>query len=148
MIELPEDDDLLAAELALVLRAHDPMPASVAESARGAFLWRTVDADLAVLTIDSLLEATAGVRGSGDRQLTFEAHDVSLEVDVVDGGRRVIGQVVPPQPGNVELEGAHVRSSARADGLGQFTFSAWNGPVRLRFRPSSGGAIVTDWITL
>jgi hypothetical protein len=149
MIELPEDDDALAAELGAVLRSHDPMPAAVASAARGALAWRTVDADLAVLSVDSLLEATAGVRGAGDRQLTFEARRLSLEVDVVDGGRRVIGQVVPPQSGEVELEGPHTRSSAATDGLGQFTLSVWNGPARLRFRPAAAGpAIVTDWVTL
>jgi hypothetical protein len=148
MIELPEDDDLLAAELASVLRGRDPMPSSVATAARGAFAWRTIDADLAVLSVDSLLEATAGMRGSGDRQLTFEAERLSLEVDVIDGGRRVVGQVVPPQQGEVELEGPHTRSSATTDHLGQFTLSVWNGPARIRFRSAAGSAVVTDWVTL
>jgi hypothetical protein len=151
MIELPEDDDALAAELASVLRARDAMPTSVANAARGAFAWRTVDADLAVLSMDSLLEATAGVRGgggSGDRQLTFEARDLSLEVDVVEGGRRVVGQVVPPQQGHVELEGPHTSSTAATDAHGQFSLSVWNGPARLRFRPETGAPVVTDWVTL
>jgi hypothetical protein len=148
VIDLPEDDDALAAELASVLRAHDPMPSSVVSAARGAFAWRTIDAELAVLAADSMLEAAAGVRGSGDRQLTFEAGGVSLEVDVVEGGRRVDGQVVPPQPGEVELEGPHTRSSAATDVQGQFSLSVWNGPARLRFRPMAGPAVVTDWVTL
>jgi hypothetical protein len=148
VIELPEDDDVLAAELAAVLRTRDAMPASIANAARGAFTWRTIDADLAVLRADSLLEATVGLRGSGDRQLTFEADRLSLEVDVVDGGRRVVGQVVPPQRGEVELEGPHTRSSAAADDHGQFALSVWNGPARLRFRPAAGPAVVTDWVTL
>jgi hypothetical protein len=148
VIELPEDDDLLAAELAAVLRSRDPMPSPVVQAARGAFAWRTVDADLAVLSADSLLEATAGVRGGGDRQLTFEAGGLSLEVDVVEGGRRLVGQIVPPQPGEVELEGPHTRSSAATDRLGQFSLSVWNGPARLRFRPAVGSAVVTDWVTL
>jgi hypothetical protein len=148
MIELPEDDDLLAAELAGVLRARDPMPVGVAEAARGAFAWRTIDEDLAVLSLDSLLEATAGVRGGGDRQLTFESDGMSLEVDIVDGGRRVVGQVVPPQAGAVELEGPHTTSSAETDGYGQFSLPVGNGPARLRFRPVHGPSVVTDWVTL
>ena len=150
MIELPEDDDALAAELAEVLRDRDPIPSSVLQAARGAFAWRTVDADLAVLSLDSILEATAsaGVRGGGDRQLTFEAAQVSLEVDVVEGGRRVVGQVVPPQDGEIQLEGPHTRSSAAIDERGQFTLSVWNGPARLRFCPAAGPAVVTDWVTL
>ena len=149
MIELPEDDDALARELGAVLREHDPMPPSILNAARGAFAWRTVDDDLAVLSLDSMLEASsAGVRGAGDRQLTFEASGLSFEVDVVDGGRRVIGQVLPPQHGEIDLEGPHTRSSAAIDEHGQFTLSVWNGPARLRFRPPAGPAVVTDWVTL
>jgi hypothetical protein len=65
MIELPEDDDALASELATVLRRSAPMPAAIVAAARGAFAWRTVDAELAVLRADSVLEAAAGVRGGG-----------------------------------------------------------------------------------
>ena len=148
MIELPEDDDLLADELGELLRRRSPMPASVLDAARGAFTWRSVDDELAVLRNDSLLEAAAGVRGGGDRQLTFEADGVSLEVDVLDGGRRVIGQVVPAQAGAVELEGPHTRSDAATDRYGQFALDVWNGPARLRFRPVDGPVIVTDWVTL
>ena len=148
MIELPENDDVLADELTAILRARSQMPASVVHAARGAFAWRTVDAELAVLRNDSTLDAMAGVRGGADRQLTFEAAGVSLEVDVVDGGRRVLGQVVPPQPGEVELEGPHTRSDAATDRYGQFALDVWNGPARLRFRPLDGPPIVTDWVTL
>ena len=150
MIQLPEDDGELMVELADVLRRADPMPAEITRAARAALTWRTVDAELAVLSSDSLLEAVAGVRGGGggDRQLTFATPDVSLEVDVVEGGRRVIGQVVPPQEGDVALEGLHTRSSAKTDGHGQFVLSVWNGPARLRFQPARGSAVVTDWVTL
>ena len=148
MIELPEDDDVLARELGSLLRRTSPMPASVVAAARGAFAWRTVDAELAVLRADSLLEATAGVRGGADRQLTFEAADVSVEVDVLDGGRRIVGQVVPPQAGAIDLEGPHTRSAAAADDFGQFVLDVWNGPARLRFSGADGCSVVTDWVTL
>jgi hypothetical protein len=148
MIELPEDDDLLAGELGSLLRRSNPMPASITASARSAFAWRTVDAELAVLRADSMLEATAGVRGGTDRQLTFEAAGMSVEVDVLDGGRRIVGQVVPPQPGSVDLEGPHTRSAAAADDYGQFALDVWNGPARLRFSGVDGRSVVTDWVTL
>ena len=149
MIELPEDDDLLADELAAVLRARSAMPASVLDAARAAFVWRDIDAELAVLRRDSVLEATAGVRGGADRQLTFEAAGLSVEVDVLDGGRRVIGQIVPPQPGQVELEGPRARADASTDRYGQFVVAdVGGGPVRLRFRPVEGPGVVTDWMTL
>ena len=148
MIELPEDDDLLAGELGSLLRRSNPMPASILAAARGAFAWRTVDAELAVLRTDSLLEATVGVRGGADRQLTFESDSVSVEVDVLDGGRRIVGQVVPPQPGAVDLEGPHAKSAAQADAYGQFALDVWNGPARLRFSGADGRSVVTDWVTL
>ena len=148
MIELPEDDDVLAGELGSLLRRSNPMPASIMTAARGAFAWRTVDVELAVLRTDSVLEATAGVRGGGDRQLTFESANVRVEVDVLDGGRRIVGQVVPPQPGSVDLEGPHTRSAAEADAFGQFSLDVWNGPARLRFSGADGRSVVTDWVTL
>lgn len=148
MIELPEDDDLLAREVGAVLHRSSPMPSSIVAAARGALAWRTVDADLAVLRADSLLEATAGVRGGADRQLTFESDTVSVEVDVLDGGRRIVGQVVPPQSGAVDLEGPRATSAARADDLGQFSLDVWNGPARLRFSSADGRSVVTDWVTL
>jgi hypothetical protein len=148
MIELPEDDDQLAAELATLLRRRSPMPASILNAARGALAWRSVDDELAVLRADSLLEAAVGVRGAADRQLTFEAGTVTLEVDIVDGGRRVVGQVVPAQAGALQLEGPHTRSDAATDRFGQFALDVWNGPARLRFSPVDGPAVVTDWVTL
>ena len=148
MIELPEDDDALAAELGSLLRRSNPMPASILAAARGAFAWRTVDAELAVLRRDSLLEPTAGVRGGADRQLTFESGGVSVEVDVLDGGRRIVGQVVPPQPGAIDVEGPHVTSAAEADDYGQFVLDVSNGPARLRFSGADGRSVVTDWVTL
>jgi hypothetical protein len=148
VIELPEDDDVLVRELGSLLRRSDPMPPSIMAAARGAFAWRTADADLAVLRADSLLEATAGVRGGADRQLTFEAETLSVEVEVLDGGRRIVGQVVPPQPGSVDLEGPHTKSAAQADDYGQFALDVWNGPARLRFSGADGRSVVTDWVTL
>ena len=148
MIELPEDDDALAAELGALLRRSAPMPPSIMAAARGAFAWRTLDADLAVLRADSLLEATVGVRGGADRQLTFASDTVSVELDVLDGGRRIVGQVVPPQPGAVNVEGPGARSTAETDEFGQFSLDVWNGPARLRFSGADGRAVVTDWVTL
>jgi hypothetical protein len=148
MIELPEDDDELMGELGDLLRRVDPMPASVVAAARGALVWRTLDAERAVLASDSLLEAAAGVRGSGDRQLTFDAGSVCVEVDVVDGGERLVGQVVPPQQGHVEVEGPRTQLAADADQWGQFALRVGPGPARIRFRPLDGPVVVTDWVTL
>ena len=148
MIELPEDDDVLCRELGSLLVRSDPMPASITAAARGAFAWRTVDAELAVLRSDSLLEATGGVRGGADRQLTVESGSISVEIDVLDGGRRIVGQVVPPQAGAIDLEGPHTRSATATDAYGQFSLDVGNGPARLRFSAADGSSVVTDWVTL
>lgn len=148
MIELPEDDDELLAELGRVLRREDPMPASVVAAARGAMVWRTVDAELASLAADSLEAAVAGVRGAGDRQLTFEAASLCVEIDVVDGGRHLVGQVVPARQGTIEIEGPLVQRSVVLDRFGQFTLDAPIGPARFRVRSEGGADVVTDWVTL
>lgn len=148
MIELPENDDELAAELGRVLQQEDPMPASVVAAARGAMVWRSVDAELATLAADSLEAATAGVRGSGDRQLTFEAASLCVEIDVVDGGRHLVGQVVPARAGTIEVEGPLIQRSAALDRYGQFTLDAPLGPARFRVRSQGDADVVTDWVTL
>lgn len=148
MIELPEDDDELLAELGRVLQREDPMPAGVVAAARGAMVWRSVEAELASLAADSLEAAVAGVRGSGDRQLTFEAASLCVEVDVVDGGQHLVGQVVPAREGTIEIEGPLVQRSSHLDRYGQFTFDAPLGPARFRVRSPGGADVVTDWVTL
>src|ERR1700736_6555418 len=93
----PWEEHLLGERRALA-RAVDPVPAEVTFAAKGSLAWRRIDAELAELTFDSLLEdaALAGVRG-GDtvRLVTFEAGDVSVEVEITDAGdrRRLIGQL-------------------------------------------------------
>jgi hypothetical protein len=88
-------DDELAAELAAAL-ADRRAPRAVTEAAKGLFAWRTIDAELAALSYDSLVDAEEGVvRGAaGPRALAFEAGDVEIEVEVVPGleGRRLVGQ--------------------------------------------------------
>ena len=146
MIELPEDDDELMAELGELLRREDPLPDAVVAGARGALVWRTVDTELASLSADSLLDAVAGVRGDAQRQLTFDSRRLTVEVDV-DAGH-LVGQVVPPQRGHVELEGPRVQQAADTDALGQFSLPATRGPVRIRFRGDDGEIVVTEWVTL
>lgn len=148
MIELPDDDDQLLAELGEVLRREDPMPAGVVAAARGAMVWRSIDATLATLAADSLQAATAGVRGAGDRQLTFETPSMSVEIDVVDGGQHLVGQVVPARQGTIEIEGPLVQGSVALDRFGQFTLDAPLGPARFRVRSEGGADVVTDWVTL
>jgi hypothetical protein len=83
------------------------------------FTWRTVDAELAALVDDSMMDAAAaGLRGSGEPLLlTFESVHVVIEVTVTGGAtdRELVGQVAagdatpfPVVPARL-VEGDHVR---------------------------------------
>ncbi len=68
-----------------------------------------------------------------NRQVTFRAPGVEIEVMVIENGsRRLVGQLVPPAIHTVELVGADAVHSVESDELGRFTFDALEpGPVRL-----------------
>ena len=97
------DDDLLG-ELRTAL-TPDPVPAAVVEAARASFTWRSVDEELAELLSDSADLALTGVRGTGDRRLSFEAPQLVIEFVLVPGprGSRLEGQLAPPGPARIEV---------------------------------------------
>lgn len=151
--ELVPDEERLLAELRAA-GALDPVPADAVAAARSAFLWRTIDAELAELTYDSLFEEKelTGVRGAAEaRSLTFATEDltVELEASTVGAGRRLLGQLVPPQPGEVEVRHAGGTVTVTADELGRFSADVPPGPVSLRCRGSRAGAnVTTDWVVV
>jgi hypothetical protein len=148
------DDTVLLAELRAA-GALDPVPADAIAAARAAFVWRTIDAELAELTYDSLLEGEeekelAGVRGPATaRSLTFASDDLTVELDAsaVGAGRRLVGQLVPPQPGEVEVRHAGGTVTVPADELGRFSADVAAGPVSLHCRGGrSPTPVTTDWV--
>jgi hypothetical protein len=149
-----DEGELLLVELQSLMKRLDPVPETVDEAARAAFTWRTIDAELAELTRDSLLEeAPAGVRGAeGARMLSFEAATLSVELEVADlgqQGRRLVGQLVPPGPAEIVVDHAGGRVEAAADELGRFVVDGLRpGPARVRCRVSGGAEIETEWTQL
>ena len=146
------DDELLAL-LGRALAAADPVPPAVVEAALGAEAWRTVDADLgllAELSFDSALEL-AGARSESDqRELTFQAGPVEIELLVGEGADPAVqGQLVPAAPGRIEMETAQGPShSAEVDGLGRFRFSGVPaGPVRFVTR-AGADRVHSSWVLL
>lgn len=147
------DDDALLAELADLL-AEDPPP-EVLHAARESLTWRTVDAELAALEYDSLLDgAAAGVRsGATGRTVTFAGGGltVELEVEGTPGGRRAVGQVVPAGGAELELlaEGS-VLATTLADDLGRFVLPLTTAPrlVRIRVRRAGGPDVTCAAIVL
>src|SRR3954463_13001834 len=94
-------EDLLA-ELRLAALIVDPVPQRVTFAAKASLAWRTIDAELAELTYDSALDADrlTLVRGAAAaRMLTFSASGLTVDVEVeeLDGGLRLIGEVAPAQ---------------------------------------------------
>lgn len=147
------DDEVLLGELADLLgRVAGPSP-GVVEAAKELYTWRTVDAEIAALTYDSLLDETpAAVRAAGlPRILTFEADGVMVEVELVTepSGRRLLGQVVPAQPVDLELHaGPAGPVRAEADELGRFVLPLPERPQRLRLRLRLPDGAIVDCASL
>ena len=144
-----DDDDRLLDELRAALRqAGDPTPSMVA-AGRAAFSWRSVDAELAALTHDSLIDELTGVRSSAapPRSLVFQGPQVSVELERSDSC--LAGQLVPPAAGTVALWGPDGELAAvTVDELGCFEFERpRSGLVRLHCRASSG-EFLTDWFRI
>jgi hypothetical protein len=157
-----DDDDMTADdardlglldELRAIAGRADPVPQAAILAARSAIAWRTMDAELAELTYDSVLDDSVAAVRSGEttRLVTFEAGDAQIEIQVATAGdkRRLVGQVVPTRRGALEVHaGEAVRLETTVDALGRFAVEAVPaGPIRLLFRPDDGGADVrTDWL--
>jgi len=142
-----EDDELLRA-LSRALRAAAEVDPAILDTAKAVYTWRTVDDELAVLAYDSLLDdrTLAGVRAvDAMRTLTFRSEDLSVEIGITD--RAIVGQLVPPTPGEVELrEASGATQTIPVDELGTFHLSPVpTGPISLRCRTSEGLTAVTEW---
>jgi len=147
----PWTDDELLHELAAALR-EEPVDDYIIHAAQGAFAWRTVDADLIVLELDSGAIAAAGapVRAGGSdarRTLAFHGEQLSVEIEIDEAG--IVGQLAPPQPGRVTLLTAiGPGPSAQADEVGCFAFPPpVSGPIRLDCRVDDDH-FVTQWVTV
>ena len=104
------------------LTTTDAVPDEVVAAAKASFTWRTIDAELAELSYDSLLVGElAGTRGEAEtRTLSFEFGAVGIEIEVETDGpsRRLVGQIAPGVPESIEVHhvsgGEPPRSRARS----------------------------------
>ena len=149
-LDLAHDDQLLA-QLAAALDALDPVPDDALATARAAVQLDRADAALAELTYDSLADAGAVAMRSDTlveaRGLGFVAGGYRLDVELLDDGRVVLGQLDPPAAAQVSLETQDGATTASADDLGRFRFADVHGPLRLRVTTTSGVVVLTPWIT-
>ncbi len=144
-----DPDNEVLSELQALAAALDPVPSDAIAAARSAIAWRTIDAELAQLSHDVSSDPDhAGVRSSDAATLlTFEAPMLTVEIEVVDtgAGRRLLGQLIPPGQGEVEVRHRGGETNVAADDVGRFRVEdVAAGPVRLRC--VVGDSVVeTDW---
>jgi len=152
-----DPDDELEAELRRLAADREPVPAQLVQAALDAFGWRDIDAELAELVYDSLVDADQAslVRGPADQRLvSFAVGGMTIDVEVTSAGsgRSVMGQIAPPQRAMVDIRYPRDTVTVETDELGRFESGPLPpGPASLRLRPPPGGegpAIVTDWISL
>jgi hypothetical protein len=142
------DDEGLMEELARAARQEEDVPDHRRRAAYAAFAWRTIDEDLLSLTHDSLLTATAAVRGTEDaRTLSFEGGGLSLELEV--DGSVLTGQVLlTGSLGEVTMERTDGESrTTRTDASGFFSLPDAVGTVRFAFE-LDGVVRRTEWVVL
>src|SRR5215472_18630087 len=121
--ERDERDEELTEELRRLAARLDPVPPELLRGAAAAFAWRDIDAELAELVFDSLIDNSeaALVRGSPDQRLvSFAGGGLTIDVEVSGTGaaRTVMGQIAPPQRGLVEIRRRQETMTVEADELG------------------------------
>ncbi|MET8571075.1 hypothetical protein [Streptomyces sp. NPDC004783] len=140
------ESGLLEEELRQAAAILDPVPAELRRIAVDAYALHDLEARVAELTFDSLVDAIP-VRGETDppRMLTFRADEVIVDVEVTSDG--LFGQVLPPGPAGIEvLSGPRAHARLTADDMGRFTGDAPpSGPFALRLR-TGGEVLVTEWL--
>jgi hypothetical protein len=150
------DEELLAG-LREALAARQAVPPGFVDAARGAFAWRTIDAELAQLTYDSLAGSGAAPVTRSEpasiRALTFTSPRLTIELEVA--GDSLLGQVVPPQAATIQVQRQNSAGEdgdetvIEADQIGCFVIQpAPRGPFRLRCQTEASVDVLTGWITL
>lgn len=151
-----DDDDALLAMLGRALRDDSGSPdvgeppADAVELAKAAWNDSELDAELAALLFDSVLDVPAGLMRADNststrRSLTFEGSSARIEIDL--DGDELVGQLEPSGAATVDLHTARGVSTTRSDGLGRFRFDIPRGRLRLHVRLSSGVALLTPWVS-
>jgi hypothetical protein len=148
-------DDELLAELREALTARAAVPPALVELAENAYAWHHIDAELAQLVYDSRqdTELSASVRSQAPQiasilALTFASAVFSVEVEVAEDA--LFGQLVPPQPGTVEIQTRlGDTAAAEIDEVGCFSLEPKpDGQFRLRWRTDGQPDVLTGWLTL
>jgi hypothetical protein len=147
------DDEELLAALREAMKARQAVPGWFVETGKNAYAWHNIDAELAQVTYDS--DSDAGRRramavrseSASIRALTFTSSRVSVELEV--GESSLIGMVVPPRAGTIEVHTTAGVISSPVDEMGSFVVDPIPAsPFRLRLRTEDEADVVTGWVTL
>ncbi|MGI9003881.1 MAG: hypothetical protein ACR2GH_19905 [Pseudonocardia sp.] len=147
------DDDELLVTLGTALREEREVPERFLEAGKAVFAWQSIDAELAALTFDSLVDAhpvaaAARAERATIRELTFASPKIKIHMQVT--GTSLYGQIVPAQAGTIEVRTAeHAPQVVEVDEQGWFTVAPVpGGSFRLHCRTLSGTSALTDWLTV
>jgi hypothetical protein len=145
------DDEELLAALGEAMRAREAVPGWFVETGKNAYAWHNIDAELAQLTYDSSRDqdAVAVVRSetASIRALTFTSARLSIELEVASDS--LVGQIIPPRAGTLEVHTTAGVTSSPVDEIGCFAVNPIPAsPFRLRCRTEDGADVLTGWITL
>lgn len=118
-------------------------------AARAAFTWRTIDAELELLSASEVSDL-ALVRGADEpigRTFEFAGRTVSIELEITPD--LIVGQIYPVQATHLTLiTPTGPEAEVDSDDVGCFTFRRpGRGPFRLRCAASDAG-VITDWICM
>jgi hypothetical protein len=145
------DEELLAA-LGEAVKARQAVPEWFVETGKNAYAWHNVDAELARLTYDSDGDAGRGVaavrsEAASIRALTFTSARLSIELQVAADS--LVGQIIPPRAGTLEVHTTSGVTSSPLDEIGCFTVTPIPAsPFRLRCHTEDGTDVLTGWITM
>jgi hypothetical protein len=145
------DDEQLISALREAIKARQAVPSWFVETAKNAYAWHNIDAELAQLTYDSQSDQhTASVVRSENasiRALTFTTPHLSMELEVTEGS--LLGQIIPPQAGTLETHTKAGVTTSAVDEIGGFVVDPIPASTfRLRFRTTDGTDVLSGWITL
>ena len=150
------DDEILLDVLAQALEGADPVPAAAVAAAKAVARLQEVDAELATMVADTVLDADVvlfrqdvtmkAVGGATDRLVSFATPGLEVDLELQGDGLTVIGALTPAVTVDVDVETAEGTTSTRSDDLGRFRLRSGPGPCRLRIH-APNGAVVTPWIT-
>jgi hypothetical protein len=133
------------------LDQSDPVPPDVTHFAKAALSWRTIDAELAQLSYDSIDQTTSNmVRSTASARIVgFETGEWMIDLEHDAATRELRGQIQPAGSLEVELHLVGTVLVTGTDELGRFFFDGVEaGPVALVIRVEGGETVKTEWIVL